>query len=172
MRRSATIVGIAVVFTLAAIVWFWSTPPRPHATVAGQVGPKAPSVAAQRRAAVVGGAPRSAAGLKLNPATNVEPDPPPAAERQKNAWGKVAREVQAMNERDHERFKAALTSWVAVPANKALLEQVQQLNKEFADLPPAEQEARLPLAEALYAEGMATLRQHYADTPAGLPATK
>jgi hypothetical protein len=171
MRRSGTIVGVAVVLTLAAIVWFWSTPPRPR-KAAGQASPKTPTVAAQRRASVIGGAPRSAAGLKLDPRTNVEPDLPPAAERQKNAWGKVAREVQEMNERDHERFKAALTSWVAVPANKALLEQVQQLNKEFADLPPDEQERRFPLAEALYAEGMATLRQHYADTPAGLPATK
>ena len=45
----------------------------------------------------------------LDPKTNVEPDLPLAADRQKLAWGKVAREVQEMNERDHERFKAALT---------------------------------------------------------------
>lgn len=171
MRLPGLIAGLALTLTIGAIAWFWSTPstarsPRPaRATIT----PSRPS-ATLRPAA--GTPPRSTAGLQLDPRNNVEPDLPPAAERQKRAWDKVAREVQEMNERDHERFKAALTSWAAVPANKTLLEQVQQLNKDFATLSPSEQEAQFPLAEALYAEGMATLRQHYADTPPGAPATK
>jgi hypothetical protein len=77
-----------------------------------------------------------------------------------------------MNEVDRERFAAALRSWVEVPANKAVLDKIQQINKDFPTLAPEVQEAQLPLAEALYQEGMATLRQKYAETPAGLPAAK
>lgn len=169
MKRTGFIAGLAFVLTLAVIAWFWTpTPPAHPTTKAKPSETSKPKV----RLPAPGTPPRSAAGLRLDPKTNVEPDLPPAADRQKLAWGKVAREVQEMNERDHERFKAALTSWVAVPANKAVLEKVQQLNKDFANLSPAEQEAQFPLAEALYAEGMATLRQHYADTPPGAPATK
>ena len=170
MRRTGFIAGLAFVLTLAVIAWFWTpTPPtRPAPAKAKPSEISTPKV----RLPAPGTPPRSSAGLHLDPKTNVEPDLPPAGERQKRAWDNVAREVQEMNERDHERFKAALTSWVAVPANKAVLEKVQQLNKDFANLSPTEQEAQFPLAEALYAEGMATLRQHYADTPPGAPATK
>lgn len=171
MKRSGLIAGLAFMLAVAVIAWFWSPTPiaRPAKPAAK---PAVVGKATKPLGPVAGTPPRSAAGLKLDPKNNVEPDLPPAAERQKNAWDKVAREVQEMNGRDHERFKAALTSWVAVPANKALLEKVQQLNKDFPSLSPEEQEARLPLAEALYAEGMETLRQHYAETPAGQPATK
>jgi hypothetical protein len=111
-------------------------------------------------------------GLKLDSARNVFPDSFPPAERQKFAWARVTREVQEMNEVDHERFAAALRSWVEVPANKAVLDKIQQLNKDFPTFAPDVQEAQLPLAEALYQEGMSTLRQKYAETPVGLPAAK
>ena len=73
---------------------------------------------------------------------------------------------------DHERFAAALRSWAEVPANKALLEKVQQLNKDFPTLSPEAQEAQLPLAETLYEEGLTSLRRQYAETPPGTPGQK
>lgn len=168
MNRSGLIVGIATVFTVAVIAWFWTPTPmaKPIATIAKPTAPGA------KPRPVLAAAPRSAAGLKLDPARNVFPDSFPPAERQKFAWARVVREVQEMNEVDRERFAAALRSWVEVPANKAVLERIQQINKDFPTLAPEVQEAQLPLAEALYQEGMSTLRQKYAETPAGLPAAK
>jgi hypothetical protein len=168
MNRSGLIVGIAAVFTVAVIAWFWTPTPiaKSIPTVAKPTAPGA------KPRPVLAAAPRSAAGLKLDPARNVFPDSFPPAERQKFAWASVVREVQEMNEVDRERFAAALRSWVEVPANKAVLERIQQINKDFPTLAPEAQEAQLPLAEALYQEGMSTLRQKYAETPAGLPAAK
>ena len=168
MNRSGLIVGITAVLTVAVIAWFWTPTPmaKPIATIAKPTAPGA------KPRPILAAAPRSAAGLKLDPARNVFPDSFPPAERQKFAWASVVREVQEMNEVDHERFAAALRSWVEVPANKKVLEMIQQINKDFPTLAPESQEARLPLAEALYEEGMRTLRQKYAETPAGLPAAK
>jgi hypothetical protein len=168
MNRSGLIVGITAVLTVAVIAWFWTPTPiaKSVPTVAKPTAPGA------KPRPVLAAAPRSAAGLKLDPARNVFPDSFPPAERQKFAWARVTREVQEMNEVDHERFAAALRSWVEVPANKEVLERIQQINKDFPTLAPESQEARLPLAEALYEEGMRTLRQKYAETPAGLPAAK
>jgi hypothetical protein len=168
MKRSGLIVGIAAVLTVAVIAWFWTPTPmaKPIATIAKPTAPGA------KPRPILAAAPRSAAGLKLDPARNVFPDSFPPAERQKFAWARVTREVQEMNEMDHERFAAALRSWVDVPANKAILEKIQQLNKDFPTFAPDVQEAQLALAEALYEEGMRTLRLMYAETPAGLPAAK
>jgi hypothetical protein len=164
MNRSGLIVGIAAVLTVAVIAWFWTPTPiaKSIPTVAKPTAPGA------KPRPVLAAAPR----LKLDPARNVFPDSFPPAERQKFAWARVVREVQEMNEVDRERFAAALRSWVEVPANKAVLEKIQQINKDFPTLAPEAQEAQLPLAEALYQEGMSTLRQKYAETPAGLPAAK
>lgn len=168
MNRSGLIVGITAVLTVAVIAWFWTPTPmaKPIATIAKPTAPGA------KPRPILAAAPRSAAGLKLDPARNVFPDSFPPAERQKFAWARVVREVQEMNEMDRERFAAALRSWVEVPANKKVLEMIQQINKDFPTLAPESQEARLPLAESLYEEGMRTLRQKYAETPAGLPAAK
>ena len=168
MNRSGLIVGIAAVFTVAVIAWFWTPTPiaKPVPTIAK------PSAPGTKPRPILAAAPRSAAGLKLDPARNVFPDSFPPAERQKFAWARVTREVQEMNEMDHERFAAALRSWVDVPANKAVLEKIQQINKDFPTFGPDVQEAQLPLAEALYEEGMRTLRQKYAETPVGQPAAK
>jgi hypothetical protein len=168
MNRFGLIVGIATVFTVAVIAWFWT--PTPIAKSVPIVAK--PTALGTKPRPILAAAPRSAAGLKLDPARNVFPDSFPPAERQKFAWARVTREVQEMNEVDHERFAAALRSWVEVPANKEVLERIQQINKDFPTLAPESQEARLPLAEALYEEGMRTLRQKYAETPAGLPAAK
>ncbi|MCX6919211.1 MAG: hypothetical protein NTX41_07920 [Verrucomicrobia bacterium] len=168
MNRSGLIAGITAVLTVALIAWFWTPTPmaKPIATIAKPTAPGA------KPRPILAAAPRSAAGLKLDPARNVFPDSFPPAERQKFAWASVAREVQEMNEVDHERFAAALRSWVEVPANKAVLEKIQQINKDFPTFAPDVQETQLPLAQALYEEGMNTLRQKYAETPAGLPAAK
>jgi len=168
MNRSGLIVGITAVLTVAVIAWFWTPAPiaQPVPTLAKPTAPGA------KPRPVLAAAPRSAAGLKLDPARNVFPDSFPPAERQKFAWARVVREVQEMNEIDRERFAAALRSWVEVPANKAVLEKIQQLNKDFPTLSPDAQEAQLPLAEALYEEGMRTLRLKYAETPAGQPSAK
>ncbi len=168
MNRSGLIVGIATVFTVAVIAWFWT--PTPIAKSVPIVAkPTAPGA---KPRPILAAAPRSAAGLKLDPARNVFPDSFPPAERQKFAWARVVREVQEMNEVDRERFAAALRSWVEVPANKEVLERIQQINKDFPTLAPESQEARLPLAEALYEEGMRTLRLKYAETPTGLTLAK
>lgn len=168
MNRSGLIVGISVVFTVAVIAWFWKPAPiaKPARAVASAVAP------GNKPKPILAAAPRSAAGLKLDPARNVFPDSFPAAERQKFAWARVARELQEMNEMDHERLAAALRAWVEVPANKAVLERIKELNDNFPKLNPEAQEAQLPLAEALYEEGLTTLRRQYAETPAGLPAGK
>ena len=168
MNRSGLIVGIAAVLTVSVIAWYWT--PAPTAKPSRPPG-KAVALGAKPRP-VLAGAPRSAAGLKLDPSRNVFPDTFPAAQRQQFAWARVTREVQEMNELDHERFDAALRAWAQVPANKALLEKVQQLNKDFPTLSPEAQEAQLPHAEALYEEGLASLRRQYAETPAGPPAGK
>ncbi|PHX58863.1 MAG: hypothetical protein CK522_01935 [Opitutia bacterium] len=168
MNRSGLIVGIATVFTVAVIAWFWT--PTPIAKSVPIVAkPTAPGA---KPRPILAAAPRSAAGLKLDPARNVFPDSFPPAERQKFAWARVVREVQEMNEVDRERFAAALRSWVEVPANKEVLERIQQINKDFPTLAPESQEARLPLAESLYEEGMRTLRLKYAETPTGLTLAK
>jgi hypothetical protein len=148
MNRSGLIVGITAVLTVAVIAWFWTPAPiaQPVPTVAKPTAPGA------KPRPVLAAAPRSAAGLKLDSTRNVFPDSFPPAERQKFAWARVVREVQEMNEIDRERFAAALRSWVEVPANKAVLEKIQQLNKDFPTLSPDAQEAQLPLAEALYEE--------------------
>jgi hypothetical protein len=168
MNRSGLIVGITAVLTVAVIAWFWTPAPiaQPVPTVAKPTAPGA------KPRPVLAAAPRSAAGLKLDPTRNVFPDSFPPTERQKFAWARVVREVQEMNEIDRERFAAALRSWVEVPANKAVLEKIQQLNKDFPTLSPDAQEAQLPLAEALYEEGMRTLRLKYTETPAGQPSAK
>jgi hypothetical protein len=168
MNRSGFIVGIAFVFTVAVIAWFWTPTPSAKPTRP----PAKALVPGARPRPILAAAPRSAAGLKLDPARNVFPDSFPAAQRQQFAWARVAREVQEMNEMDHERFAAALRSWAEVPANKALLEKVQQLNKDFPTLSPEAQEAQLPLAETLYEEGLTSLRRQYAETPAGTPGQK
>jgi len=168
MNRSGLIVGITAVLTVAVIAWFWT--PTPIVKSAPIV--TKPTAPRTKPRPVLAAAPRSAVGLKLDSARNVFPDSFPPAERQKFAWARVTREVQEMNEVDHERFAAALRSWVEVPANKAVLDKIQQLNKDFPTFAPDVQEAQLPLAEALYQEGMSTLRQKYAETPVGLPAAK
>lgn len=106
MNRSGLIVGIAAVFTVAVIAWFWTPTPiaKPVPTIAK------PSAPGTKPRPILAAAPRSAAGLKLDPARNVFPDSFPPAERQKFAWARVVREVQEMNELDRERFAAALRS--------------------------------------------------------------
>ncbi len=170
MQRSALIAGFATFLTVAAIAWFWSPAPRSNqdkhtlkkVTAQGGTKPTQPTVVVRLR---------SSQGLKLDSARNVLPDPPAAAERQKSAWDGVVRVVQAMNAADHERFGAALRGWSEVSANKALLEQIKTSNEAWPRLTPAEQEQQIDQVTQLYQTGLASLRQHYTELPAGLPVT-
>lgn len=168
MQKSGLIAGITALLTVAVIAWFWSPTP---VTSQGKYTLKK----ATARATTPSARPtvviklRSAQGLKLDPARNVLPDLPAADLRQKNAWNLVVREVQEMNEADHERFAAAFRGWAEVPVNKELLAQIKAVNEGWAKLTPEVQEAQIAPAEALYQTGLASLRQRYTETPAGLP---
>lgn len=170
MQRSGLIAGIAALLTLAAVAWFWSPTP---VTSQGKYTLKkaaARGTAQSTRPAIVVKL-RSAQGLKLDSAQNVLPDLPAADIRQKSAWRLVVREVQEMNEADHERFAAALRGWAEVPVNKELLDQIKAVNENWVKLAPEAQEQQIAQAEELYRTGLASLRQRYTETPAGLPLT-